>query len=125
VTGRSAAAYVNLYPATGQSCSFEVNAYNPNTAADEAAMTFSNNGSAAYLTLWKYGAGPAPSVRVDGGLGVGSGSRVPPAGAVMITDGITAPSAVAGGAIIYADAADGDLKVRFGDGTVKTLATDT
>lgn len=46
-------------------------------------------------------------------------------GALGIADGITAPSAVVGQAIIYVDTADGDLKVKFGDGTVKTLATDT
>ena len=42
-----------------------------------------------------------------------------------IADGITAPTAIAGYAFIYVDTADGDLKVRFGDGTTKTLATDT
>ena len=42
-----------------------------------------------------------------------------------MTDGVTAPVAIAGVALIYVDAADGDLKVKFGDGTVKTLATDT
>lgn len=46
-------------------------------------------------------------------------------GALGIADGITAPSTVAGQALIYVDTADGDLKVKFGDGTVKTLATDT
>ena len=42
-----------------------------------------------------------------------------------IKDGITAPSTSSGYAYIYVDTADGDLKVKFGDGTVKTLATDT
>lgn len=42
-----------------------------------------------------------------------------------IQDGITAPSTLSGKARIYVDSADGDLKVKFGDGTVKTLATDT
>jgi very-short-patch-repair endonuclease len=42
-----------------------------------------------------------------------------------IKDGITAPSASSGYAYIYVDSADGDLKVKFGDDTVKTLATDT
>lgn len=46
-------------------------------------------------------------------------------GAVGIADGITAPAAVAGLALLYVDTADGDLKVRFGDGTVKTIVTDT
>jgi parallel beta-helix repeat protein len=44
---------------------------------------------------------------------------------MAIVDGITAPSTVSGKAFIYVDTADGDLKVKFGDGTVKTIATDT
>ena len=44
---------------------------------------------------------------------------------MSVVDGVTAPSAISGQAIIYVDAADGDLKVKFGDGTIKTLATDT
>jgi len=46
-------------------------------------------------------------------------------GTFWIKDGITAPSTVSTWAGIYVDSADGDLKVKFGDGTVKTLATDT
>lgn len=42
-----------------------------------------------------------------------------------LLDGLTAPSAVAGRAYIYVDTADGDLKVKFGDGITKTIATDT
>lgn len=44
---------------------------------------------------------------------------------ISLKDGVTAPTAVTGKAFIYIDTADGDLKVRFGDGTTKTLATDT
>ncbi len=44
---------------------------------------------------------------------------------VSLDDGITAPTAVSGRAIIYVDTADGDLKVVFGDGTVKTIVADT
>lgn len=44
---------------------------------------------------------------------------------VELADGITAPSATVGRAKLYVDTADGDLKVIFGDGTVKTIATDT
>lgn len=46
-------------------------------------------------------------------------------GALAIVDGITAPSAIVGAAILFADSADGDLKVIFGDGTTKTIVTDT
>ena len=42
----------------------------------------------------------------------------------VLTDGVTAPSAIVGLALIYVDTSDGDLKVRFGDGTTQTLATD-
>jgi len=44
---------------------------------------------------------------------------------ISLTDGIAAPPASVGLAQIYVDSADGDLKVIFGDGTIKTLATDT
>jgi hypothetical protein len=43
---------------------------------------------------------------------------------LSITDGITAPGAVAGRARLYVDIADGDLKVIFGDGVIKTITTD-
>jgi hypothetical protein len=46
-------------------------------------------------------------------------------GVFTLADGVTAPSAVAGRAKIYVDSADGDLKIIFGDGTVKTIVTDT
>jgi len=38
---------------------------------------------------------------------------------------VAAPTAASGIAFIYVDSADGDLKVRFGDGTTKTIVTDT
>jgi hypothetical protein len=44
---------------------------------------------------------------------------------LSLTDGITAPSTIIGQAVIYVDTADGDLKVKFGDGTVKTIVVDT
>jgi hypothetical protein len=44
---------------------------------------------------------------------------------LVIQDGITAPSALTGFARLYVDTADGDLKIIFADGTVKTIATDT
>ena len=42
-----------------------------------------------------------------------------------LTDGVDAPATVSGSAFIYVDILDGDLKVKFGDGTVKTISTDT
>lgn len=44
---------------------------------------------------------------------------------LTLTDGISAPAAITGGAQIYIDSADGDLKVRFADGVTKVIAADT
>ena len=44
---------------------------------------------------------------------------------LYLTDGLTAPSTASGWAIIYVDGSDGDLKVKFGDGTVTVIAADT
>ena len=42
-----------------------------------------------------------------------------------LTDGITAPTATVGLAKIFVDAADGDLKVIYGDGVLKVIVADT
>jgi hypothetical protein len=52
-------------------------------------------------------------------------ARVHPTGALGVPDGVTAPATTTGWAHIYVDTADGDLKVKFGDGTIKTIVTDT
>ncbi len=44
---------------------------------------------------------------------------------LTLTDGVTAPGAVAGGARIYVDTSDGDLKIVYSDGTVKLIVIDT
>lgn len=46
-------------------------------------------------------------------------------GSIKVTDGVPAPSTITGYASIYVDVADGDLKIKFSDGTVKTIVTDT
>jgi hypothetical protein len=43
---------------------------------------------------------------------------------LQILDGVAAPATVSGWARIYVDSADGDLKIKFGNGTVKTIVTD-
>lgn len=47
-----------------------------------------------------------------------------PKDTLELTDGVTAPATGTGRAIIYVDSADGDLKIKFSDGTVKTIITD-
>lgn len=44
---------------------------------------------------------------------------------IVLMDGVSAPSTISGHASIYVDTADGYLKVKFGDGTVKTISLDT
>lgn len=44
--------------------------------------------------------------------------------AMILGDGVPAPSATSGQAKIYVDTADGDLKVIFGDGVIKTIVVD-
>lgn len=65
------------------------------------------------------------SINPDATKSIGVGHALYSRFPVALEDGITAPGTISGFAQIYIDAADGDLKVKFGDGTVKTLATDT
>lgn len=44
---------------------------------------------------------------------------------VLKDNSITAPATLTGKAQIYVDSADGDLKIKFSDGTVKTIVVDT
>ena len=46
-------------------------------------------------------------------------------GPLALVDGISEPATITGLAYIYVDTADGDLKVKFGDGTIKTIVTDS
>ena len=44
---------------------------------------------------------------------------------LQITDGIEAPATISGQASIYIDEDDGDLKIKFGNGAVKTISVDS
>lgn len=44
---------------------------------------------------------------------------------LTLADGVTAPATIVGYAQLYVDAADGDLKVKFGDGNVGVVSDDT
>ena len=46
-------------------------------------------------------------------------------GSLTLEDGMTAPTAMPGQALLYVDTADGDLKVTFADSVTKTITTDT
>jgi len=75
-----------------------------------------NNGK---VLLGNASAAPTSGIQALGSSGIGL------VGNTYIQDGITAPGTITGWAALYVDSADGDLKIKFGDGTVKTIATDT
>ena len=78
-----------------------------------------DSSSAAWQNLLAYGGGGNAVV-------LGSGADIEIVSvqkSLGIPEGITAPAAVFGTAQIFIDAADGNPKIRFSDGTLKTLLT--
>ena len=47
-----------------------------------------------------------------------------PKDTLELTDGVVTPIIPAGRVSLYIDQADGDLKIKFSDGTIKTIITD-
>jgi hypothetical protein len=91
------------------------------------AMVFSV-GTAAMLHFGTGGAKRMSLHATSAKLGIGIDPPVAELqvnGGIALLDGMTAPSTITGYAYIYVDTADGDLKVKFGDGTVKTIVVDT
>ena len=54
-----------------------------------------------------------------------SKSMFTPSQYLAIPDGVATPNATSNQGKIYIDSADGDLKIIFGDGTIKTIITDS
>lgn len=44
---------------------------------------------------------------------------------IRLKDGITEPDTDSNYAVLYIDSVDGDLKIKFADGTIKTITIDT
>ena len=100
------------------------------SGSEDGRFVFSHHVAGVSTTFMKTLPGSGAEVNFPGNVSIGSGSPIPSAsldvsGAIAIGDGITAPSATAGRAKLYVDTADGDLKIIFGDGTVKTIVVDT
>jgi hypothetical protein len=90
------------------------------------------NGTGSDFTRLVFGIADTsrPALQVNGAiletrLGDGSALAQHRMSILGITDGVAAPSAVEGMVLLFADSADGDLKVIYGDGTVKTIVMDT
>lgn len=115
-------------------------ALNATSASDDASVDLKRN-SSTYARIATVGtAGNVVNdsdvgdlvIRTNGGairLTTNSGTStnvfVSANNTLALRDGQTAPAAISGLAQIYVDTADGDLKVRFGDGTIKTIVVDT
>lgn len=69
--------------------------------------------------------GTTENARIDAASGVFEGNYANLEVTLRLKDGVSAPSTTGAYAQIYVDTADGDLKVKFGDGTVKTIVVDT
>jgi hypothetical protein len=78
-------------------------------------------GTAANLVSYSPASGPDTTVQAQ----LRAISDTAQTNILQVTDGVTAPATLSGYASIYVDTADGDLKIKFGDGTVKTIVTDT
>lgn len=44
---------------------------------------------------------------------------------LLIKDGVATPATISGYAVPFVDVSDGDLKIKFSDGKIKTIVTDT
>lgn len=75
-------------------------------------------------TLDNAGSGRVDMIKVNASDQVEAGTEVVMPH-LVITDGVTAPSLTSGKAKIYVDTSDGDLKIIYGDGTIKTIVVDT
>ncbi|RPJ55918.1 MAG: hypothetical protein EHM12_11155 [Dehalococcoidia bacterium] len=82
------------------------------------------------LTFYNLSTGIQMNISSAGNVAIGNSvtqgsEKLNVNGAIAIKDSMTAPTATAGFAKIFVDSADGDLKVIFANGTVKTITTDT
>lgn len=62
---------------------------------------------------------------VGGNVLIDVAEQAPKFDHIKLKDGIDAPGATVGSAKIYVDTLDGDLKIIFGDGVIKTLSADS
>lgn len=76
------------------------------------------------LTSYLAGLGAVVGASGGGQFGYADVLTLRGVGVLPLKDGVIAPTTVAGQAQQYVDVGDGDLKIRFGDGTTRTIALD-
>jgi hypothetical protein len=97
----------------------------PNTLYYYKVCAYNGSGNSAYTNIASAKTPPDSMViyqylSLDGGQIIRTDGRY-----LALVDGVPEPDTVAGCAWIYVDEDDGDLKAKFGDGTVKTIVVDT
>jgi len=102
---RNNSAYMTLHDADNNDKWFITHA-----AGDDGSLEFTNQLNNGAFTVG-FIVQPDGDTRLTGNLGIADGAAA-------------APATEAGKAVIYVDGADGDLKVKFGDGTTRVLAAD-
>ncbi len=100
-----------LNRATGKDCAFGLTADVPSGRYGGVGMTMLEDGVAV--------------AQVSAGVTTAGQGSVLISPVIDIPDGVTAPATRTSFARIYIDTADGDLKIKFADGTVKTIVVDT
>ena len=109
--------YFTSAKSAGASVTDLVGVYAGATLGDRNWSFYGNDGNAFISDSMGVGVGGSDPGDIKAKLQVNGG--------MAILDGMDAPATITGYGSIYIDAADGDLKIKFGDGTVKTIVTDT
>lgn len=103
-------------------CAAETQYYNGNVFAFDVVTTGATQVVGAYKTAVVLGTFWTATNASVGELSAITNLQTP---LLKLVDGVAEPTTVPGYAFLYVDTTSGDLKIRFGDGTTKTIITDT
>lgn len=107
---------IRVEPVSGSTTDLDVRF--ANNGYEAANATYGNNGSGwsgISTVRWR-------AVKSSNPLSVGEEYRKD---VLRLSDGVSAPATESQTSLIHVDSSDGDLKIKFSDGTVKTIVTDT
>lgn len=104
------------------SCEAEIQYYLGNVYLYSANLSGAALIVGSYKTSTENGTTWSATTGAIGDLSISSSLKTP---FVKLTDGIAEPTVDPGYAFLFVDVTSGDLKIKFGDGTTKTIVTDT